>query len=559
MHAAIPDKLGFMCGDPAHISANNFKHLARELKYVTSDFHSRRHPLDPNSSGPANLAVIYRFCRFMCNRIVTMDETMIIYYSEPQHQKTANAIFLISSYLHLQLDYSLEHACEWIRIKGRALLDFKPPSKRCRDIDVIDYMSGLAKGRSLGWFDLKTFDLELFETLELPSAGTIHQVSPRLIAFKAPAEQPPNQTQGDDEIVTVDDLIPTFRRLGVTCVVRLSDVATYDGRLFERGGIRHVDLGFGARSTPPDRVAARFLEVCAQEAVVAVHCEDGLGRTGTMVALRLMRQDGFSAREAVAWARVVRPGSAAGPQQLRYLLAEQQPRHPSHLRRRAGPAVRPDGRPAADGVDPARPRHGHGEGIAAASGRPIHAAYLRPAMGRPASIDSPARARDSDPPEAPGRVAPRVRSATPETLGQWPRGADLARRDGQQAQPSVRPAPAPGPALAPAEPPATWTAAAATCPALFYGVQWPRERLAAWAATNPMPTPKARSPCARAADGRPARAGTQAKPRPGPLALPLLLALQSGCGGAPGPARRAASAGGGRPGIRPVRTGAPCC
>ena len=41
----------------------------------------------------------------------------------------------------------------------------------------------------------------------------------------------------------------------------------------------------------------------------------GLGRTGTLIALYMMKHYKFTAAESIAWIRICRPGSVIGPQQ----------------------------------------------------------------------------------------------------------------------------------------------------------------------------------------------------------------------------------------------------
>ena len=113
------------------------------------------------------------------------------------------------------------------------------------------------------------------------------------------------------------DYVEVFKTLNVSTIVRLNK-AEYNKKTFTAAGFLHVDQVFEDCSVPPSNIVDSFLrraEGLKPGQVMAVHCLAGLGRTGTLIAMYMMKHMGFTANEAMGWLRVCRPGSIIGPQQ----------------------------------------------------------------------------------------------------------------------------------------------------------------------------------------------------------------------------------------------------
>jgi hypothetical protein len=166
-----------------------------------------------------------------------------------------------------------------------------------------------------GWYHPTSFDAVDYDYLENPAHGDIHQASPKFLAFKGPSSVR-TQVSAGNFTFPPQFYLDVFETKGVTAIVRLNDASTYDSAEFLNAGVNHYDLYFADCTVPSNATVLKFIEICEREkGVVAVHCQAGLGRTGTLIAAYMMRKHGFTASESIGWLRIVRPGSVIGPQQ----------------------------------------------------------------------------------------------------------------------------------------------------------------------------------------------------------------------------------------------------
>ena len=276
--------------------------------------------------GPLNLGRLYRYCTTLESKLNSSQYAgkRIYHYTSPGQHKRANAAYLISAHAVLYRGKTPEEAY-------RPFLSIYPPFLPYRDastglstfnLTILDCLRGLAKAASLGWVDMKTFDVNAYEFYEQVQNGDSNWIIPgKFLAFSGPCAIP--EEFNGIRTLTPTDYVPLFKKWGINAVVRFNK-KVYDRRNFTDSGIKHYDMYFLDGSTPSDQIIRRFLEVAESEPCLAVHCKAGLGRTGTLIGLYIMKHFRFTAAEVIAYMRICRPGSVIGPQQ--HFLQELQAR-----------------------------------------------------------------------------------------------------------------------------------------------------------------------------------------------------------------------------------------
>ncbi|KAJ1492304.1 dual specificity protein phosphatase CDC14A [Baffinella frigidus] len=275
--------------------------------------------------GPLNLSQLYRFCKLLQDKLAAPElkgKSIVYYSSKRSPEDSSNSAWLVGGYLICVEGKSAAEATAVIaQLERPPFIPFRDASQgRCTfAITLEDCFRGLFVAKRDRFFDFSNFNPDEYEFYERVENGDFNEISDKFIAFSGPSARKTEICQGVYTKIP-RDYFELWRARNVTAIVRLNK-KIYDSRDFVEAGFNHYDLYFLDGSVPPPAIAARFLQICdIEKGCVAVHCKAGLGRTGTLIGLWVMRQYRWTAKEFIAWNRIVRPGSIIGPQQ--YYLAD---------------------------------------------------------------------------------------------------------------------------------------------------------------------------------------------------------------------------------------------
>ncbi|KAL1523738.1 hypothetical protein AB1Y20_018667 [Prymnesium parvum] len=269
--------------------------------------------------GPLNISLVCRYCRMMQAKMSDpkLEGKSIYHVCKPQSDTRANTVLLCCCFLLLYYDRTAEQAFSHFEGLKPALVPFRdaslgPPSF---NLTVLHCLMGLSRAVQFGWYNKDTFDPDEYEHYERVENGDFNWIVPgKFLAFSGPTQTPIAYVDGV-KTNTPETYFEYFKNNNVTGIVRFNN-KVYDRKKFVDAGLNHYDMYFADGGNPTEAILKRFLEVSESEkGALAIHCKAGLGRTGTLISLYLMKHYGLTCPEVIAWLRLCRPGSVIGPQQ----------------------------------------------------------------------------------------------------------------------------------------------------------------------------------------------------------------------------------------------------
>ena len=218
--------------------------------------------------GPVCLSRLHRFCTELSARLRDRANAArhLHLVSGAHMHRRANCVYLIAAHGVLCRGLSPEEAL-------RPFAAMSPPLAPWHDaspyvdtfhLTTLDVLRGVARARDSGFFSMEEFNPEAYEHYEQVANGDMNWlVEGRFLALAGPVDGAQDTAEDGEgyHLTTVAELLPVFRELRVTSLVRLNK-KYYDERRFVAAGVAHLDLYFLDGSNPPPAVLQKFLQFC---------------------------------------------------------------------------------------------------------------------------------------------------------------------------------------------------------------------------------------------------------------------------------------------------------
>ncbi|KAH0572492.1 Dual specificity protein phosphatase CDC14A [Spironucleus salmonicida] len=261
--------------------------------------------------GPLPLTSSFQFFQILDQQLQFTTKKLVL-YSSPEPSFYQNSILLLSTYLLLHQNQSINTICS---IFHKYEINFSGTTLQ-------QILASLKKAVGLQFINFNTFQWQYQAFYQSIENGNVSEIIPNgLLVFPGPIDiKHPNYY---DHPFHPKSYIPLFESKNLTAIIRLNS-SQYNRNEFMNANIHHFDLIFEDNQPPPDMVVKQFFSICQHEKFIGIHSQKSIGRAATLACCYLIRIFRFKATEAIAYLRIFRPGSISQKQQ--YWLIKNEPR-----------------------------------------------------------------------------------------------------------------------------------------------------------------------------------------------------------------------------------------
>jgi len=299
-----------------HESEEQTKDLIIKSKrqHITSTYYHESYYSINRDYGPINICNIVKFINYIDKlynepKIYNKDIIYYVYLNE-NNSYLLNSVFLFGCYLVIKLNIQINYVIN-ILLK---IFNSHP----CYYIDCISKYGGYYSSiidclKSINFIyknnieNINNFDIENYEYMTDYLYRDMNLIANKFIAMACPTNK---------NILNIKDILKKYE---CKIIIRLNNDSDdfYDKNVFLNNNINIYDLYFDDYSIPNVEIVKKFMNIINNtdlNEIVAIHCKAGLGRTGLLICIWLIIKLNFEPREAIAYLRIMRPGSIMGSQ-----------------------------------------------------------------------------------------------------------------------------------------------------------------------------------------------------------------------------------------------------
>ena len=291
-------------------------HISSSRDYITStDFHDSYQSLNKDY-GPINICDIIQFAHFINNKIndIKLVNRKIIYYvyNDNDSIDLLNAILLAGAYLiikeNLNADDVIFKLCHIFNNHISYYVDCNSKYGGYYT-SITDCFKTIYFIKKKNIIDFDNFDIYDYNYLTDFAFRDMNIIANKFLAMSTPTN------------ITIPYIKEELLKRNIKTIIRLNEKDSYDKTLFNNidndKNINVVEFYFEDYTTPTIELIRNFMSFVndiPHDKIIAIHCKAGLGRTGLLICIWLIIKYDFTSSNAIAFIRLMRPGSIHGYQ-----------------------------------------------------------------------------------------------------------------------------------------------------------------------------------------------------------------------------------------------------